>query len=328
MQPRAGLLLLGFEAFGGPAHRGRLELPFTPDSWTAPVDALRIAPATDATDATIGQVRRLVEALGGEQEGEAPLFVFDAGYDSIALGAGLKDVRAQVLVRIKSDRVFYGEPGPRRGPTKGRPPRHGRRFKLSDPKSAPRPDAQIQLHDPRYGTVRVRAWHDRHPKLHGRGRWAGPEIPIVRGSVIRVDVEHLPNPIGRTKKTLWLWWSGPGAPDLELCFCSYLRRFDIEHAYEGLAKPSPNIGETRPKTVPKRETRGPKPPRSQPPWAQEQRPHLKVRRVTPLLRLRPVIPQEPMPTWTVRGPGRAGFPTNLFPPLFGGPRWHRGRTLL
>jgi len=206
------------------------QLSFTPDSWTAPVDALRISPTTDATDATIGQVRRVVEALGPKKK-VAPLFAFDAGYDPIALGYGLRDVRAQVLVRIKSDRVFYDDPRPRRAPTKGRPPRHGRRFKLSDTRSAPRPDTQIQLGDRRYGTVRVRAWHHRHPKLAARGRWAGSETPIIRGSVIRVDVEHLPNPVGRTKKTLWLWWSGAGEPDLELCFRAYLRRFDIEHAY-------------------------------------------------------------------------------------------------
>jgi hypothetical protein len=59
-------------------------------------------------------------------------------------------VRAQVLVRIKSERVFYDDPRPRRAPTKGRPPRHGRRFKLSDTRSAPTPDAQIQLEDRRY----------------------------------------------------------------------------------------------------------------------------------------------------------------------------------
>ncbi len=206
------------------------QLSFAPDSWTAPLDATRIPPTADATDATIGQVRRLCGALG-EGEGPAPLFAFDAGYNPIALSAGLADVRAQILVRIKSDRVFHADPGPRRAGAKGRPQRHGRRFKLSDPKSTPRPDGQLQLHDPRYVTVRVRAWHNLHPKLHGRGRWAGSELPIVRGSVIRVDVEHLPKPIGRVKKTLWLWWSGPGEPDLELCFRAYLRRFDIEHTY-------------------------------------------------------------------------------------------------
>ena len=30
-------------------------------------------------------------------------------------------------------------------------------------------------------------------------------------------------------KTLWLWWSGPGAPDLEVCWRAYVHRFDIEH---------------------------------------------------------------------------------------------------
>jgi hypothetical protein len=204
------------------------QLSFAPDSWTAPLDVVRISPTSDATDATVEQLGRLCDALG-EHEGPVPLFVFDAGYDPIALGAGMRETNAQMLVRIKSDRVFYDDPGPRKGPTKGRPPRHGRRFKLSEPKSAPRPDAQLQLDDPRYGKVRVRAWHNLHPKLHRRGRWAGSELPIVRGSVVRV--EHLPKPVGRTKKTLWLWWSGPGVPDLELCFRAYLRRFDIEHTY-------------------------------------------------------------------------------------------------
>ena len=32
-------------------------------------------------------------------------------------------------------------------------------------------------------------------------------------------------------KTLWLWWSGPGEPDLDLCWRAYLRRFDIQHTF-------------------------------------------------------------------------------------------------
>jgi hypothetical protein len=54
--------------------------------------------------------------------------------------------------------------------------------------------------------------------------------PIVKGSVIRVDVEHLPK-LTRVKKTLWLWWSGEGLPDLDRCWRAYLRRFDIEHTF-------------------------------------------------------------------------------------------------
>ena len=53
----------------------------------------------------------------------------------------------------------------------------------------------------------------------------------MKGTVIRVEVEHLPKPTARTKKTLWLLWSGPRTPDLDLCWRSYLRRFDIEHTF-------------------------------------------------------------------------------------------------
>ena len=209
------------------------QLGWDPDSWTAPVDAMRITPRADATQSTIDQVRRLVERLPAD--GDVPLFVFDAGYDPIAIGHGLADTRAQVLVRIRNDRVFYADPPPRPNRpagTGGRPPRHGGRFKLSDDKTAPTPDAELRIHDPRYGTVQVHAWHGLHPRLSGRGRWGTEGVPpIVRGTVIRVDVEHLPKPSARTTTTLWLWWSGPGEPDLELCFRAYLHRFDLEHTY-------------------------------------------------------------------------------------------------
>lgn len=206
------------------------QLSWDPDSWTAPMDAMRIGPSQDATDATVDQVRRLVGLLPDDEA--VPMFVFDAGYDPIAISEHLKDDRVQVLVRLRSDRVFYTDPPARRGATRGRPRRHGKRFKLSDETSAPKPDAELRFADPRYGTVRIRAWHNLHPRLSRRGRWAGTDLPpIVPGTVIRVDVERLPKPSSRANKTLWLWWSGPGQPDLELCFRSYLHRFDLEHTY-------------------------------------------------------------------------------------------------
>ena len=205
------------------------QLDWAHDSWTAPVDALRIQPATDITSATLAQIRRLVAALPGNAA--VPLFVLDAGYDPIALSAGLEGVRASVLVRIRSDRVFYADPGSAPAGTIGRPRRHGERFALAQPDGGLEPDACLTTTDARYGTVRVTAWSGLHPKLHGRGRWARDGVPpIVAGTVIRVEVEHLPRPT-RAVKVLWLWWSGPGVPDLDLCWRAYLRRFDIEHTF-------------------------------------------------------------------------------------------------
>src|SRR5438067_11098893 len=168
-------------------------------------------------------------------DGQVPLLPLDAGYDPAGRSDGLAGVRAQILVRIRSHRVFFTDP-PDRPPhpeRAGRPRRHGRRFKLSDDKTAPKPDAQVRLEDPRYGKVRLRAWHNLHPRLHRRGRWASyTPPPIVPGSVIRVDVERLPKPSSRANnKTLWLWWSGPGQPDPDTCLHAYLHRFDLEHTY-------------------------------------------------------------------------------------------------
>jgi hypothetical protein len=209
------------------------QLNWAPDSWTAPLDVSRIPPIADTTNATVDQVRRLVELL--DTGSEVPLFVFDAGYDPIAVGHDLTDTRCEVLCRIRDDRVFHADPPPRpnRPPGTGaRPPRHGPRFKCSQPTTWPEPAATITTADPRYGTITVNAWHGLHPKLYRRGHWAHhPVPPIVHGTVIRVEVEHLPKPTARAKKTLWLWWSGPGEPDLDRCWRAYLRRFDIEHTF-------------------------------------------------------------------------------------------------
>lgn len=211
------------------------QLNWAPDSWTAPLSVERIPPTDNTTTATVDQVRRLIERLGDSTGGEVPLFVFDAGYDPIAIGHELADTRCEVLCRIRDDRVFHADAPPRPNRpanTGGRPPRHGARFKCSQPDTWPEPDATLNAVDSRYGTITVSAWHGLHPKLHRRGHWADhPVAPIVRGTVIRVQVEHLPKPTSRNNKTLWLWWSGHGEPDLDRCWRAYLRRFDIEHTF-------------------------------------------------------------------------------------------------
>ncbi len=144
------------------------------------------------------QVRRLVGLLPGD--GGVPMFVFDAGYDPAPLAHGLVDTRAQTLVRISSKRVFHPEPPPRPEGRRRRPRRHGARFALSEHATWTASDAQLTATDRRYGNISVKAWHGLHPKLPHRGRWTTDhQAPIVAGSVIRVDVEHLPKPTGRTK---------------------------------------------------------------------------------------------------------------------------------
>jgi hypothetical protein len=223
----------GQPIIAGWSYQWVCQLNWAPDSWTAPLDATRVPPTANPTIATVEQVRRLVGLLPDDRD--VPLFVFDAGYDPIALGHDLGGVRCEVLCRIRDDRVFYADPPARanRPPESGgRPPRHGPRFQCSQPATWPEPTSSLTASDARYGTITVNAWHGLHPRLSGRGHWASHDSPpIVKGVVIRVEVEHLPKPTARTKKTLWLWWSGPDQPDLHRCWRAYLRRFDIEHTF-------------------------------------------------------------------------------------------------
>jgi hypothetical protein len=77
--------------------------------------------------------------------------------------------------------------------------------------------------------VTVHAWAGLHPKQHRHpGHGSGGPRPIVRGTILRVQVERIPAKT-RPPKVLWLWWAGPGQPDLERAWRAYTRRFDLEH---------------------------------------------------------------------------------------------------
>ena len=119
---------------------------------------------------------------------------------------------------------------------KGRPGKHGMAVTChNDPGQAnPEPDESLVLPDtPLYGTVRVGAWHQVHPLIHGdRGWFAGwdGDLPVLRGTVLRVKVERLPD--GRKPhKTMWLWHAGPAPLSLDELWRAYLARFDEEHAF-------------------------------------------------------------------------------------------------
>lgn len=63
-----------------------------------------------------------------------------------------------------------------------------------------------------------------------RGRWDESDpLPIVRGSVVHARVERWPTGSTMVSKTPWLWWSGPGEPDVGLCRRADLHRLDIEY---------------------------------------------------------------------------------------------------
>jgi len=203
-------------------------------AWAALVDVERTTPAA-RTRQTARQVKNLLRRLRAAGAG-APLVIMDAGYSAAALTAALADHDVHLLIRLPSASVFYADPVTWPG-KKGRPGKHGMPVTChNDPAQAnPEPDESLTLPDtPRYGTVRVDAWRGVHPLIHGdRGWFAGwdGELPVLRGTVLRVRVEHLPD--GRAPhKTMWLWHAGPAPLSPDELWRAYLARFDEEHAFK------------------------------------------------------------------------------------------------
>ena len=220
-------------------------------SWTAVLDAVRLGPADDATAVTAGQLRAVVGRLlaaGHWRPGDADiLIVCDAGYDVTRLAFVLADLPVELLGRLRGDRVLrLPAPPRRRSPSGGRPPKHGPEFALDTPATWPEPQITTTTQTTRYGTAVASSWDRLHPRLTHRSCWLDHdgELPIIEGTLLRLQVDHLPG--DRDPKPVWLWSSRTGATaaDVDRWWRCFLRRFDLEHTFR-LCKQT--LGWTRPK---------------------------------------------------------------------------------
>ena len=205
-------------------------------SWTAVLDAVRLGPTDDATAVTAAQLRETVNRLrqaGHWRPGDPSIWiVLDSGYDLARLAFLLAELPVVLIGRLRSDRVLARPVGPRPG-GRGRPRRHGPLLVLADPATWPAPEHTSATDTTRYGIARASAWHRCHARLEHRGPWRdhpGP-LPIIEGTLIRLQVAHLPG--DRAPKPLWLWTSDPTATGAEIdrAWQAFLRRFDLEHTF-------------------------------------------------------------------------------------------------
>ncbi|WP_371773570.1 NF041680 family putative transposase [Streptomyces sp. NBC_01438] len=224
-------------------------------SWCQILDALRLGPADDVAETTAAQVRRVVEDLigmGRWKTGDPDiLIVFDAGYDAPRMAHLSAGLPVEALGRMRSDRVMRRPTPSLREyalayPQGGRPPKHGKELRFAKPDTWGDPDAAtVQVTD-RYGTARAMAWDRIHPRLTTRSAWIDHtgELPIIEGTLIRLEVDRLPG--GHSPLPVWLWSSATGlsGEDVDLRWQAFLRRFDIEHTFRMIKQ---TLGWTRPK---------------------------------------------------------------------------------
>lgn len=106
-------------------------------------------------------------------------------------------------------------------------------FSLARPVSWPEPYVVTVNDTPHCGKAEARDWDRLHPRLQQRSAWIDhdSELPVIEGTLIRLNVDHLPG--DRDAPPVWLWFSATGATpaDVDFVWSCCLRRFDLEHTF-------------------------------------------------------------------------------------------------
>lgn len=185
-------------------------------SWCMAQDIERVS--SDKTDSQVGaaQVARL-----DHQSTNLKVVVADSLYCNYNfLVAFLQTVYTVALVRIRSNRVLYEEPPERKKGKKGRPRKHGEKFKLSAPSRSPDRTEEVTILGQ---SIRLAAWHGLHFY----------KLPLLVGLVLKVEFLKADG-TPKFKCPLYLFWTGPESVALEDLCQMYLWRFAIEHMFRFL----------------------------------------------------------------------------------------------
>ena len=125
-------------------------------------------------------------------------------------------------MRLRPNRCLWQAPPPYKG--KGRPPKHGGKFKLSDSTTWGLPVESLEVDDPGWGKVQIQRWS----QLHFRHSASQPmEVILIQRKGKSLS--------SRTAKPMWLACLLEEALPLESIWRLYLRRFAVEH-WNRLAK--------------------------------------------------------------------------------------------
>jgi len=194
-------------------------IPESSGSWALPLRHERITSWDTAISKAVWQLKQVCEHLQ-----QRPIVLFDREYGCASLVLQTADVAADKLIRLRSNRCLYSAPPAYSG--KGRPRRHGDKFKLNDCTSWWSADRTIELNDSKWGHLKLRQWDNLH-------FGASAIHPMTLILLERLDSKAS----GCKNKPFWLVWIGENMPPVEEIWQQYLRRFAVEHWYR-LAKQS------------------------------------------------------------------------------------------
>jgi len=185
-------------------------IPEDSGSWALPLRHERITSWENPIEKATWQLKQVCEHLPTR-----PISVWDSEYGCAPFILKRANIPSDILVRLRSNLCLWSAPEAYSG--KGRPKKHGAKFKLNEPTTSSEPASVLKLDDPKLQRVRVSLWKN----LHLRKAATRPML-LIR--VERLDAQgNL-----RELKPLWLAWVGEEMPPVEQVWQLYLRRFTID----------------------------------------------------------------------------------------------------
>lgn len=191
-------------------------IPEESGSWALPLRHERITSWENPISKAAWQIKQVCKYLLSR-----PIILLDSEYGNASLLNQTAEIEADFLIRIRSNRCLYSAPPPYTG--KGRPRKHGQKFKLNEPSSWWEATETVVLEESKLGQLRVRMWNN----LHFSESASRPMQLILVERILTEQLRPKPQP-------LWLVWVGQEMPPMSEIWRQYLRRFAVDHWYRFL----------------------------------------------------------------------------------------------
>ena len=130
-------------------------IPEQQGSWALPLRHERISSSETAISKLSEQLQQVCCNLA-----ERAIMLVDSQYGCASFVEQTADISCDKLMRLSSNRCFWGEPTSYDGC--GRPRKHGHKFKLNDPQTWLSEDEMVKLEDSKLGNIQIQAWHQFH----------------------------------------------------------------------------------------------------------------------------------------------------------------------
>ena len=186
-------------------------IPQMSGSWALPLRHERITSFENPLTKAAFQLRQACRELE-----ERPLSLWDSEYGCAPFLKLTADIPADQIMRLRPNRCLWGVP--KQQSKKGRPKKHGDKFKLADPEIWPTPIATQEIDDPKWGKIEIKHWTG----LHFRESADIPmDIILIQRKGTKLSVD--------AAKPIWLACLLERMLPLAEFWPLYQRRFAVDH---------------------------------------------------------------------------------------------------